>query len=403
MVRTDGTPDVIPLLGDFQATRNRLRARLIGDSGGGSIVLWGATLAIAASSAAVALPLVGFALGPLVPTLALAGIALVAEKQSVRLSSNVEISVSFLPFILAAALLGPVSAMIVGAASLLALLEEPYIRWLVWTGTRALVCGASGLAVWAAGATHITSFPQALVVVVAASVTEVVWDVLLGALTVAIRGSGTLHGQLKTTIPVLLVAIPLYTPIVVVLAYSYKEVSPLTVAFFVIPAFAAQRLFLLYRHQRDAAQELAEFNLRLENVNLSFASALVATWMHAIGTRQAFNGSGSLCTRHCSKTLTFPKRSASGAPLRSCTRYWKGRVASRFVGKARAPYSRRAQADGEAHLNRARYPAERRRLRRDSVRRPLPPRTDRWPGISRRLARQRYSSAFANKRSCRRI
>jgi putative nucleotidyltransferase with HDIG domain len=240
-------------------------------------VLWGSALAIAALVAAIVLPVAGFGLGPLLPTLALAGIALVAEKQSVRLSPSVEISVSFLPFILAASLLGPVSAMAVGAASLLAVFQRPYVRWLVWTGSRTLVCGASGVAAWAAGAAHVSSFSQALVVVVAASVTEVVWDVLLGGLTVAIRGSGSLRGQLKMTVPVLLPAVPLYTPVVAVLVYSYREISPLTVAFFVIPAFAAQRLFLLYRHQRDTSEKLAEVNLRLENANLSFASALVAT------------------------------------------------------------------------------------------------------------------------------
>jgi putative nucleotidyltransferase with HDIG domain len=211
------------------------------------------------------------------PTLALAGVALIAEKQSVRLSPSVEISVSFLPFILAAALLGPLSTMAVGAVSLLALFQEPYIRWVVWTGSRTLVCGASVLAAWAAGATHVSSFSQALVVVVVASVTEVIWDVFLGGLTVAIRGSGSLRGQLKTTIPVLLAAVPLHTPIVAVLVYSYREISPLTVAFFVVPAFAAQRLFLLYRRQCDTAEKLADVNMRLENANLSFASALVAT------------------------------------------------------------------------------------------------------------------------------
>jgi hypothetical protein len=123
LLRTDGTRNVIPLLGEFQVAGNRFRARVIGDSCGGSIVLWGAALAIAASSTAVVFLLVGFSLGPFMPTLALAGIALIAEKQSVRLSPSVEISVSFLPFILAAALLGPVSAMAVGAASLLTLFE----------------------------------------------------------------------------------------------------------------------------------------------------------------------------------------------------------------------------------------------------------------------------------------
>jgi putative nucleotidyltransferase with HDIG domain len=62
-----------------------------------------------------------------------------------------------------------------------------------------------------------------------------------------------------------------------VLAYAYANVSPWTVVLFVAPAFAAQRLFILYRQQRDTAEALVTANHRLEEVNLSFASALVAT------------------------------------------------------------------------------------------------------------------------------
>jgi putative nucleotidyltransferase with HDIG domain len=46
---------------------------------------------------------------------------------------------------------------------------------------------------------------------------------------------------------------------------------------FAIPAFAAQRLLLLYRHQRETAEALANANARLASANLSFATALVAT------------------------------------------------------------------------------------------------------------------------------
>jgi putative nucleotidyltransferase with HDIG domain len=46
---------------------------------------------------------------------------------------------------------------------------------------------------------------------------------------------------------------------------------------FAIPAFAAHRLFLLYRQQRDTSVELAAANVRLEKANMSFATALVAT------------------------------------------------------------------------------------------------------------------------------
>ena len=208
MLGTDGTSDGIPLLGEFQVIRGRFVAKLAEGSGGPAVVLWSIALAFAAGLMASALVVSGFGLGPVVPTVALALIALAAEKQSVRLSPSVEISVSFLPFILAAALLGPLAAMAVGVASILAQFREPYIRWVVWTASRGLICGSAGLAAWVAGAQGADSFSAILIVVVAASVTEVMWDVLLGALTVAIRRSGSLRGQLRTTVPILLAAVP---------------------------------------------------------------------------------------------------------------------------------------------------------------------------------------------------
>src|SRR5262249_39917492 len=72
-------------------------------------------------------------------------------------------------------------------------------------------------------------------------------------------------------------AVPLYAPIVALLAYSYSAVSPWSLAFFVVPALAAQRLFVLYQNERKLSEDLVATNARLERANLSFASALVAT------------------------------------------------------------------------------------------------------------------------------
>ncbi len=75
----------------------------------------------------------------------------------------------------------------------------------------------------------------------------------------------------------MLASVPLYAPIVAVLAYSYETISPWSVALFAIPAVAAQRLLLLYRQQRETAEALGDANARLAEANLSFATALVAT------------------------------------------------------------------------------------------------------------------------------
>ena len=46
---------------------------------------------------------------------------------------------------------------------------------------------------------------------------------------------------------------------------------------FIVPAFAAQRLFTLYQEQRHLTENLTDANEQLERANLSFAAALVAT------------------------------------------------------------------------------------------------------------------------------
>jgi putative nucleotidyltransferase with HDIG domain len=69
----------------------------------------------------------------------------------------------------------------------------------------------------------------------------------------------------------------LYVPVVALLAAAYEELSEWTLPLFFVPALAAQRLFLLYREQRQLAQDLLDVNSRLERANLSFATALVAT------------------------------------------------------------------------------------------------------------------------------
>jgi len=43
------------------------------------------------------------------------------------------------------------------------------------------------------------------------------------------------------------------------------------------PAFAAQRFYRLYQEEREATQQLGIVNVRLEQANVSFTTALVAT------------------------------------------------------------------------------------------------------------------------------
>ena len=230
-----------------------------------------------------ALVAVGYRLGSIYAVAALVAVALLAERESIQLRppgpnrAGLQVSIASLVFIFAAVTLGPLAAMVVGAAGLLVDLRPPFTRWVLWTGSRALTAGAAGLAALAVGAGATTSFKVLLFATGAAVVTEVVLDLLFNSLIPVIRGTGSFRDLMGATGPLLIATVPLHTPFIAFLAYVYLQVSPWSVVLFVMPAFAAQRLFLMYRDQRLTAQELGVANERLERANLSFATALVAT------------------------------------------------------------------------------------------------------------------------------
>jgi putative nucleotidyltransferase with HDIG domain len=76
---------------------------------------------------------------------------------------------------------------------------------------------------------------------------------------------------------VILASLPLYAPVVSLLAFAYEGISGWTLPLFLAPAMAAQRLSVLYQDQRRLTDDLVSVNTRLERANLSFATALVAT------------------------------------------------------------------------------------------------------------------------------
>lgn len=82
---------------------------------------------------------------------------------------------------------------------------------------------------------------------------------------------------IRSFVPVVLASAPVYAPIVALLAFMYVRVSPWTLALFLVPAMAAQRLYGLYQEQRQLASDLSVANKTLEEANLQFASALIAT------------------------------------------------------------------------------------------------------------------------------
>src|SRR5438552_2686214 len=210
------------------------------------------------------------------PLLAFAFLAIMAERQSVRFTETIELSVAFLPLLFVAVVFGPLPAALIGAITVLPDFGRPYTRWVIWTANRTIIGGMAGLAaLYPNGAA--TSVGLILAATFLAAIVDFALDLVLNTLTLVIRGTGSARDLARSLGPVALAGIPLYTSLVGLLAYSYIELSPWSAALFFIPAYAAQRLFVMYREQRETLHDLGAANARLERANLSFAAALVAT------------------------------------------------------------------------------------------------------------------------------
>lgn len=215
--------------------------------------------------------------------LALAAVAAVAERGRVQLSSTIQESISLLPTLFVAVLFGPLPAMVVAAASFAPELraapgtQSPYLRWGIYTSTRAITGGITAIAAGAAGAPISNTLTSIVVATTAGAFVAQILDAGFAALTLKLRRAAGLVDVLRALGPLSLAAVPLYTPVVAFLAFAYESLSPLTLPLFFVPALAAQRLFALYQDQRRLTVDLLGANDSLERVNLSFATALVAT------------------------------------------------------------------------------------------------------------------------------
>lgn len=239
------------------------------------VVLFAFGLAAMTLAFAAGLALTGTSFGPAWAVLVLGAFSIVAERHPVRVNSNVEITVSILPVAFAAVVFGPLSAMAVGALGMVVAFRQPYVRWLIWTCTRALGAGLAG----AVATSVLVDDPSAgrlFVAVALACFCDAAFDAALGAVVVAVRGSGSARDGLRLLRPILMGTVPLYTPVIVLLVYAYAELSTWSVLLFLAPALAAHRLHGLYREQRETTEQLSVANDRLSRANLSFATALVA-------------------------------------------------------------------------------------------------------------------------------
>jgi putative nucleotidyltransferase with HDIG domain len=274
-VGTNGKRKVIPLLGDFS---REFFAHLCSLRRKDAVLLrYVGCLAISALSISVVLAVAGYGIHAVWGVLALAGAAAVAERASVRLDATTEASISLVPTVFAAVVFGPLAAMVVGAASMLGDLQGPRIRWAAYTCSRAITAAAAGVAAISVGTLSTSVVGDVGAATVAAAVTAEGLDVAFAAMINKLRRNGGWAEAARALIPMGLGFIALYAPLIAILAIAYRELTPWTLAFFFVPALAAQRLFVLYQEQRRLTDDLVAANEQLERAGLSFASALVAT------------------------------------------------------------------------------------------------------------------------------
>src|SRR3954470_7702766 len=274
-VGTNGKRKVIPLLGDFS---REFVAHLCSLRRKDAVLLrYVGCLAISAVSISVVLAMTGYGIHAAWAVLALAGVAAVAERASVRLNATTEASISLVPTVFAAVVFGPLAAMVVGAASMLGDLQGPRIRWAAYTCSRAITAAAAGVAAISSGMIASSVVGGVAAATVAAAFTAEGLDVAFAATINKLRRNGGWAEAVRTLIPMGLGFIALYAPLIAILAIAYRELTPWTLAFFFVPALAAQRLFVLYQEQRRLTDDLVAANEQLERAGLSFASALVAT------------------------------------------------------------------------------------------------------------------------------
>lgn len=261
--------------------------RLVGTRHMSPITVYLFTLGVTAAAALAALLVTDHSVGQAWVVAALALTSAIADRGTVRLSrssdKSVEVSVALLPVLFAAVVFGPLAAMAVAAASMLpdlrpeAGVANPYLRWATYTLSRSITGCAAGVAALAVIGLVDTTIGALLIATAVAAVVAVSLDVFFVTVTMRLRGAGSLLEGAHVLGPVVASSVPLYAPVLALLAFAYREVSPWTLLLFVGPALAAHRLFVLYHDQRELADDLLSVNSRLERANFSFAAALVAT------------------------------------------------------------------------------------------------------------------------------
>ena len=274
---TDGR-GTITLLGDKSSSFRKLLVASLGDTRP-LMLAYAGSLSLIAALLTIVLVTTTNVSGSLWVVLLLAIVAAIAERGGVQMSSTMDLeeSISLLPILFAAVLLGPLAALLVAGASMLGDFRQPYLRSVIYTASRAIIGGVTGLIAISVADAASSQLGAIVIATLIGAVAAQLLDIGFACLTVWLRGTTGPWDTARTIAPVALSAVPQYAPVVVFLTVAYNELSPWTLVLFFVPALAAQRLFALLQAQRQLTEGLSDANQQLERANLSFASALVAT------------------------------------------------------------------------------------------------------------------------------
>jgi len=226
----------------------------------------------------------------------LAAAAWIAEGRGMPLNA-IELSVSFIPIVLAGVIYGPAAGGLVGLAGMLGDRRGPIERFTVYASSRAvggLAGGAAALAV--ENVIGRTSLLDVLVATLFAGLAYVSVDMLSTMVVGHLRGIMSPREVWFRLRAAETLTMALYTPLTALYAYSYGLAGAWVLAFIAIPLLAAHLSYSLYAKQSQLIDQLTTTNARLEDVNqhlrrvnLSFAAAMV----RALDSRDAWTAGHS--------------------------------------------------------------------------------------------------------------
>jgi putative nucleotidyltransferase with HDIG domain len=226
----------------------------------------------------------------------LAAAAWIAEGRGMPLNA-IELSVSFIPIVLAAVIYGPAAGGLVGLAGMLGDRRGPIERFTVYASSRAaggLAGGAAALAV--ENAIGRTSLLDVLIATLFAGLAYVSVDLLSTMVVGHLRGIMSPREVWYRLRAAETLTMALYTPLTALYAFSYGLAGAWVLAFIAIPLLAAHLSYSLYAKQSQLIDQLTNTNARLEEanqhlrrVNLSFAAAMV----RALDSRDAWTAGHS--------------------------------------------------------------------------------------------------------------